>query len=264
MPRFFRLSLMLCTIMLLLCACAPAIPQMPEPPRTTAAAPEPTPEPTPVSTPSPTPEPTPSPEPTWAHPWPQINLSLWQYRLVNPWHALPDDFAPQITQLPSGAYFDVRAADALEAFVAAGNAEGISMFVSSGYRDMATQRYLYERKVKSKTDQGFSRGEAEAYARRIVAYPGTSEHNLGLAADIVDQRYDLLTSAFADTAAGQWLRTHCAEYGFILRYPQGKEEITGIIYEPWHFRYVGKEAAAYIMENGICYEEFLALYEEAE
>lgn len=91
----------------------------------------------------------------------------------------------------------------------------------------------------------------------MVAYPGTSEHQLGLAADIVARSYQLLDDQQAQTAEARWLKEHCAEYGFILRYPTDKTSLTGVIFEPWHYRYVGEEAAREIMGQGICLEEYL-------
>ena len=92
-----------------------------------------------------------------------------------------------------------------------------------------------------------------------VARPGTSEHQTGLAVDIVDTSYQILDEGQENTPVQQWLMAHCAEYGFILRYPTDKSEITGVGYEPWHYRYVGVEAAREIMANGLCLEEYLAL-----
>ena len=103
--------------------------------------------------------------------------------------------------------------------------------------------------------------DAEMMARELVAYPGTSEHQLGLALDLVDARHVKLDSSQENTKAYKWLYEHCAEYGFIVRYPNGKTDITGIIYEPWHFRYVGVEAATYMVEHNLCLEEFVALYQ---
>ena len=102
--------------------------------------------------------------------------------------------------------------------------------------------------------------QGRAAAARIVTRPGTSEHQLGLCADITDKFYEVKTRDLEKTALFQWMYAHCQEYGFILRYPADKESVTGVMYEPWHFRYVGKEAAAYIMENNLCLEEFLDLY----
>jgi D-alanyl-D-alanine carboxypeptidase len=107
---------------------------------------------------------------------------------------------------------------------------------------------------------GYDYATAAAEARKIVAYPGTSEHQLGLACDIVDGYSEYMHEALADTELLKWMGEHCAEYGFILRYPKDKTDITGVSYEPWHFRYVGAEAASYIMEKSLTLEEFTALY----
>ena len=147
---------------------------------------------------------------------------------------------------------DMRAADALAEFIAAAREQGLSVYLSSTYRDYATQTYLYNRKVSQ---------YGEEVAKTIVAPPGTSEHQLGLAADITDKYYEFKDESLENTELFQWMSANCADYGFIVRYPKDKEDVTGIMYEPWHFRYVGKEAAAYIMENGLCLEEFVALYE---
>ena len=101
----------------------------------------------------------------------------------------------------------------------------------------------------------------EEQAATIVSRPGTSEHQTGLACDITDEYYELKNESLENTALYQWMSRHCQEYGFIVRYPKDKEEITGIIYEPWHFRYVGVEAATYMVEHNLCLEEFVALYQ---
>ena len=142
--------------------------------------------------------------------------------------------------------------DGMEDLIAAARAEGLSVYLSSAYRDYNNQAYLFNRKVEQYGN------EEEAAA--IVARPGTSEHQTGLACDITDQYYELKNSSLEDTALYRWMSRHCQDYGFIVRYPKDKEDVTGIIYEPWHFRYVGKEAAGYIMEHGLCLEEFLDLY----
>lgn len=162
---------------------------------------------------------------------------------------VPEDLA----ELEGGRYFDGRAVDALKEFIAAARAEGLSVCLSSTYRSYSEQSYLFTRKV------GQCGGD-EAAAARIVTRPGTSEHQLGLCADITDKFYEVKTRDLEKTALFQWMYAHCQEYGFILRYPADKESVTGVMYEPWHFRYVGKEAAAYIMENNLCLEEFLDLY----
>ena len=116
---------------------------------------------------------------------------------------------------------------------------------------------MFNRKINQYKAKGYDDNEAYNIAKTIVAIPGTSEHNLGLAADIVTPSYQTLDEGFAQTEAFRWLSENAADYGFILRYPKGKGDITGIIYEPWHYRYVGQAAAKVITEQGICLEEYL-------
>ena len=162
-------------------------------------------------------------------------------------------YTPELAEVEGGQKMDARVVDAMREFIAAARAAGNSVVINSTYRDYATQSYLFERKVAQY-------GGNRAVAATIVAPPGTSEHQTGLCADIADQFYSTKDRSLENTATFQWMKAHCAEYGFILRFPDGKEDITGIMYEPWHFRYVGREAAEYIMENDLCLEEFLALY----
>ena len=163
------------------------------------------------------------------------------------------EYVPELTSLEGGQQFDSRAVDDLKVFIEAARAEGLSVYLSSSYRSYAEQEYLYNRKVAQYGDP--------AVAATIVAPPGTSEHQTGLCCDITDKYYATKDSSLENTELYKWMYDHCAEYGFILRYPKDKEDVTGIIYEPWHFRYVGVEAAEFIMENGLCLEEFAALYE---
>lgn len=187
---------------------------------------------------------------------PDADRDAWYLRLVNRDNPLPDDYIPELAEV-GGQRFDARAADALKEMLAAGESEGLSFVVCSAYRTVERQATLYENKVRHYTDSGFSREEAERLAGSVVAYPGTSEHNLGLAADIVALDYQLLDEGQEQTPEFQWLHANCHRYGFILRYPPDRQDITGIIYEPWHFRYAGTDAAAEIMERGICLEEYL-------
>ena len=141
-----------------------------------------------------------------------------------------------------------------------GRAAGVDLILTSAYRTYDYQQGLFQNKVQRvMAERGISQAEAEPIAAEEVARPGMSEHCLGLAVDIITSDYTTLDYGFAQTDAAKWLYEHCAEYGFILRYPEDKTDITGIIYEPWHFRYVGEEAAAYIMENGLTLEEFLGV-----
>ena len=193
---------------------------------------------------------------------PDVDVSSWEFILANASHSI-DTYAPPAIETLEGQQFDSRIIEPMKAFVAAARAEGLSVYLSSGYRDYATQEYLYNRKI----GQGYSPEQAAT----IVAPPGTSEHQTGLVCDITDQYYDPKDwTVLEKTALYQWMSEHCQEYGFIVRYPkdksglnteEAKTSVTGIIYEPWHYRYVGVEAATYIMENRICLEEFLALYE---
>ncbi len=214
--------------------------------------PQPTPSPEPTPTPTPDPEPTPEPDPYADKP--DIDITDWKYVLANQTHLLGRDFIPDVSPLENGHYFDSRAVDALKAFIKGARDAGLSVYLTSSYRPYATQEYLFNKKV---AEYG---GDRET-AARIVAIPGSSEHQTGLAADICDQYYQYMNESLADTALSKWMKAHCAEYGFILRFPEDKQEITGIMFEPWHFRYVGEEAAEYIVEKGLCLEEFVALYE---
>ena len=155
-----------------------------------------------------------------------------------------------------------RAYEDLNAMLEACREAGLRPKICSAYRTQSKQTYLYNNKIARLRNAGYSRAAAEAEAGRWVARPGTSEHQLGLALDIVSQSYQALTKKQEKTAEQKWLLEHCWEYGFILRYPNDKSEITGIGYEPWHYRYVGREVALDIRDSGLCMEEYLLLREE--
>ena len=198
---------------------------------------------------SPTPAADPIPTPTGELPW--------YLTLVNATHPLPENFSVSTSTLPNGLAFDSRAFGALNDMLSAGRAQGLSFVVCSAYRSVEYQRQLFNNQVERYVNQGYSRAEAEALTAKEIMPPGTSDHNLGLAADIVSMDYQLLDENQANTAEQRWLMAHCWEYGFILRYPSDKQDITGIIYEPWHYRYVGVEAALAMRERGQCLEEYL-------
>ncbi len=182
----------------------------------------------------------------------------WELILVNGENPLSEDFSvPKLTQLKNGQSIDSRAYPALQEMMDAARAEGYQPLICSSYRTWDKQTQLFQKKVQSYLDQGYPQTEAEDRASFWVARPGTSEHQTGLAVDIVDQNYQLLNEKQENTPVQQWLMAHCAEYGFILRYPTGKSELTGIGYEPWHYRYVGLDAAREITEQGLCLEEYL-------
>ena len=189
---------------------------------------------------------------------PEEANSLWYLTLVNFETPIDPDFQPPLTWIQDGTQrFDSRAAGALEAMLADMKDQGLSPIVCSGYRTRETQEGLYKNQVDFWLGQGYDQASAEAEAALLVARPDTSEHQLGLAADIVSAGNQILDESQEQTPEQQWLLSHCQEYGFILRYPSGKTELTGVSYEPWHYRYVGVEAAGEIMEQGLCLEEYL-------
>ena len=136
-------------------------------------------------------------------------------------------------------------------------ADGASLYITSAWRKPRHAGSAVREPRLPLPAGGLQREEAEIIGATVVARPGTSEHELGLSVDLLTQEYQVLDSGFAETAAYDWLQEHCAEYGFVERYPEGKGDLTGIIWEPWHYRYVGVEVAQYIMENGLCLEEYL-------
>ena len=183
----------------------------------------------------------------------------WNLILVNPWHKLPEGYTVETTTLLNGESIDSRCYSALSQMLndCQEQSGGIPI-VCSSYRPHEKQVLLYDDQVKSLMSAGKTKEEAEKEAGTVVAVPGTSEHELGLAVDICDSENQLLDESQADTNTQKWLMENCWKYGFILRYPKNKSDITGIIYEPWHYRYVGNEVAREIQESGICLEEYLA------
>ncbi len=182
----------------------------------------------------------------------------WRFILVNPWYILPEGYDEVATSsIPNGESVDSRCYPEFVKMLDDCRAAGGQPVVCSSYRSHAKQVVLFDDQVKGLMAKGMKKQDAEAQAGTEVAVPGTSEHELGLAVDICDYKYQNLDDAQADTVTQKWLINHCWEYGFILRYPKNKTAITGIIYEPWHYRYVGKEAAKEITEKGICLEEYL-------
>ena len=194
----------------------------------------------------------------------------WRIILVNPWNTVPEDYDPTLVEIPSGlapqgVLVSQECYDALNAMLEACNADTPRAVVVSGHRTHAYQEKLYKNKVSRVQAEGYSYEEALVEAAKVVAIPGTSEHQLGLAVDIVDTRDWSLEYYQADLPAQQWLMKNSWRFGFILRYPEDKTAVTGIIYEPWHYRYVGKELAAYLYENDLTLEEYLqALTESAK
>ena len=187
---------------------------------------------------------------------PDFDKDDWRLILINKLHPIPEDYTFTLANIQSGKQCDERILDDLLSMIADAKEDGVTLNIASAYRTTDRQEMLFDNKVNKYLRGGMSYIEAYRESGRYSEPSGTSEHEVGLCVDINTPSYTNLSRGFADTAAGQWLRAHCAEYGFILRYPEGKEYITGVEYEPWHFRYVGQEAASYIMENGITLEEF--------
>lgn len=187
----------------------------------------------------------------------KADKTQWNLVLVNKWHLLPENYVPELTYLKSGHAIDKRAYSDLQDMMDACRADGLNPVICSSYRTLEKQRELFNDKVEEYLAQGYSQEKAEQAAGALVAVPGTSEHQLGLALDIVDASNQILDESQENTAVQQWLLRNSWKYGFILRYPNDKSEITGIRYEPWHYRYVGKQAAKEIYEAKICLEEYL-------
>lgn len=181
----------------------------------------------------------------------------WNLILVNRTHPLPDDFEVELKSIEGGHKIDARAYDDYTAMVQAARKEGVYVYVTSSYRSMDKQISLHEAKIEEGVMMGYSYVAAKERAAEVVAVPGTSEHQAGLALDFVSSEYRRLDEKQENTKGFQWLKEHCYDYGFILRYPNGKTESTGIIYEPWHFRYVGLKAAKEIKASGQTLEEYL-------
>lgn len=180
----------------------------------------------------------------------------WRLILVNKQHSIPEDYTFPLGTITGNMQCDERILEELLAMMKAAKEDGVDLVICSPYRDYNRQTYLFERKITRYMNAGMSYMEAYKTASMTVTSPNASEHRIGLAIDFYSSTYKSLDAGFADTETGKWLYEHSYEYGFILRYPKGKEYITGIEYEPWHFRYVGTEAATVITDRGITLEEF--------
>ena len=182
--------------------------------------------------------------------------------LVNPWNTIPDGYEPQLCTLSDGQQIDRRCYDDLMRMLDDCRAAGNSPYICSAYRTWDKQQALFDNKIQRLENEGMDADTARVEAAKVVAVPGTSEHQLGLAVDLIDYFYTNLDEGQERTGTQKWLMEHCADYGFILRYPNGSSEITGIIYEPWHYRYVGKTVAREITDAGITFEEYLQARQE--
>ena len=183
----------------------------------------------------------------------------WRLILVNKQHSIPDDYEVKLGKISTTRGImkcDERIIDDLRDMLQAALDDGVTLEIQSPYRTEEYQKFLFNRRIQEYMGKGLSYMEAYQLAGLSVNIPGNSEHQIGLALDIVSSTFRTLAKEFEDTDGGRWLAENSYKYGFILRYPKGKEDITGVKYEPWHFRYVGVEAATVITEQGITLEEF--------
>lgn len=177
--------------------------------------------------------------------------------LVNYDNLLSENWKVDLVSLENGQYIDRRAYDGLKKMIDDARAEGLDPIICSSYRTYDKQTQLYHNQVEAYKNRGYSHKDAAKEAAVWVAVPQTSEHQLGFAVDIVSVSNQNLNRTQEDTPVQKWLMKNCWKYGFILRYPEDKNTITKIGYEPWHYRYVGKQAAKEITDQGICLEEYL-------
>lgn len=190
----------------------------------------------------------------------KIDKTEWNLILVNKDNYVPENYKFNLRQLDNGHAVDERCYDDLQNMMDDCRAEGLEPVICSSYRTHEKQTELFNRQIEKWKNLGYSDSDARIEAGKLVAVPGTSEHQLGLALDIVDISYQILDEEQENTAVQKWLMQNSWKYGFILRYPTDKRNITGISYEPWHYRYVGKKAAKEIYDSGLCLEEYLMQY----
>ena len=176
----------------------------------------------------------------------------WNLILVNNEHALPKGYSPELMTLSNGVQVDSRIYPDLQSMFDDMRTEGVYPVVGEGYRSEQQQQEMMQEKIDAYLAEGYSERKARKEAEKWVAKPNYSEHQLGLALDINADK-----SRCDNDTVYQWLAQNAYRYGFIRRYPEGKEDITGIDYEPWHYRYVGKEAAQEIQSENVCLEEYL-------
>lgn len=178
----------------------------------------------------------------------------WTMVMVNAYNPIPDDWEDHIIYPPgySPCGMDDRILKPIQDMINAAYADNVSLWISSGYRSKEKQASLLEQEIQTHMNSGMDRAQAEVEAKKLVMPAGYSEHQSGLVIDINGVDPD-----FYQTKAYEWMTQHAAEYGFIERYPDGKSSITGIDYEPWHYRYVGVDNAKAIQASGLCLEEYI-------
>lgn len=188
------------------------------------------------------------------------NSSDWDLLLVNEQHKIQEE-PTNLKELSPGERVDSRIYEAYQALNDAAKKAGHDLVIVSAYRSVAEQEVIVERDTTNYINQGFSTEEASKKAMAYLTKPGLSEHHTGLALDVLESKWyadgNMLEGEFGDTEAGKWLDKNVCHYGFVIRYQKGKEQITGINYEPWHIRYVGKENAEYMHDHNLVLEEYV-------
>ena len=179
----------------------------------------------------------------------------WKLIIVNKDRIVPKDFTVDLIKFEN-TRVDYRISDPLKAMTDDAKKDNIVLTVLSGFRSVSEQKELYNSKIKSFESQGYSTEASKIYANQYIQPPGASEHHTGLAIDLGTEGVLPLDEKFSETSAYKWLKENAAQYGFIERYPNDKTDITGVSWEPWHFRYVGEENAKAITSMGICLEEY--------
>lgn len=224
-----------------------------EPPK--ASLPASTEMPAPIETPEPTPEPTPTPRPG-----PDVKADDWFAMRTGADLPIPEEYHMTDTMVdPGGYWLDERIAEDYLAMIHAAEEDGMQLKIISGYRGEEVQQNRYDTKVRELVGAGMDRETAQQEALKTVLPGGYSEHNLGLAADLVS-RSRQAKEVFTETPEYSWLKEHAAEYGFIERYPAGREDVTGMEAKPWHWRYVGKELAQFLTSEGLTLDEYHSQY----
>lgn len=188
----------------------------------------------------------------------------WNLVLVNSEHPMEEGYVPELMELEPGYSVDSRIIDSAREMLADAKEAGLNIEICSAYRSVERQGQVFGDSMKERVKDGLSYWDAFCETSLNVATPGTSEHALGLALDLISDQYAELDESQENTAEAKWLKENCHKYGFILRYPSEKTNITGITYEPWHYRYVGVEDATKIMQLGITLEEYLQDYYQPE
>ncbi len=192
------------------------------------------------------------------------NTFDWELLLVNKKHKIPENYSMELEELELTHRADKRIVEPLKQMLADARKEGLSPIICSSYRTNDKQKQLYNSKTMEYRREGYSLEDAEEMASYWVAIPGTGEHETGLAVDIVSENYQMLDEGQEKTQEQKWLIDNSYKYGFALRYPTDKKEITMINYEPWHYRYVGIENATYMKEHDMCLEEYIDYLKQFE